>query len=186
MYLVKVWVISFSDPSSVCLSTHMHFDHRFDVISRQLTSLNHPHTYLWQKTKNILKWLIKQMQSTFILEETFVKMTRGGCCTWKSWGLLAKLWRFLVLDWSFWPGSPGDVTVPGTPASVTSPSSPPADQCTSTKKKKYIMQHVMGQSDLCSMSNMQFIFKAKAFHKMIFTDSCIRHITIKYLKNVFL
>lgn len=98
------------------------------------------------KNNNILKWLIKQMRSTFKMEETFVKITTGGCCTWKSWGLLAKLWRFLVLDRSFWPGSPGDVTAPGTPASVTSPSSPPADQCTSTKKKKCIMQHVIGQT----------------------------------------
>lgn len=98
------------------------------------------------KNNNILKWLIKQMRSTFKMEETFVKITTGGCCTWKSWGLLAKLWRFLVLDRSFWPGSPGDVTAPGTPASVTSPSSPPADQCTFTKKKKCIMQHVIGQT----------------------------------------
>ncbi len=126
VYLIKVWVISFPDPSPVCLSTHMHFDHRFDVISRQLTSLNHPHTDLWQKWH--FKMTNKHKQSAFKIETILYLMTAGQSRTWKSWGLLAKLWRFLVLDRIFWPGSPGDVTAPCPPPSVTSPSSPPADQ----------------------------------------------------------
>lgn len=112
------------------------------------------------------------MQSSFKMEETSVNMTTGHCCTWKSWGLLAKLWRFLVR--SFWPGSPGDLTAPGTPESVTSPSSPPADQCTSTKKKIHKASTSCHGSDK-HMQHAIHIFKAKAFHEMIFMRSCNWH-----------
>ena len=45
-YLIKEWVVSSPGSGSVGMSTHTHFDHRLDVIARQLTTLNNPNTDL--------------------------------------------------------------------------------------------------------------------------------------------
>lgn len=45
-YLIKEGVVSSSDPGSVGLSAHIHFDNWFDVVSRQLSALNNSNTNL--------------------------------------------------------------------------------------------------------------------------------------------
>lgn len=45
-YLIKEGVVSPLDPCPVGLSTHINLHHRLDVVARQLTGLNDPHTNL--------------------------------------------------------------------------------------------------------------------------------------------
>lgn len=46
LYLVKEGVVPPPDPGPVGLPTHIHFHHRFDVVTGQLTALDDPHTDL--------------------------------------------------------------------------------------------------------------------------------------------
>lgn len=41
VYLIKVRVVSLFNPGPVSLSTSIHLNHRFDVVARKLSTLDH-------------------------------------------------------------------------------------------------------------------------------------------------
>lgn len=45
-YLIKKWIVAFLDVGSLCLASHSYFDNRFDIDTRQLSSLDDSNPHL--------------------------------------------------------------------------------------------------------------------------------------------